>query len=1535
MACSQFDRVAGILRRATYTNDTREKIECLHQVKELIINYDRSLLDSFFEEVVAFQHYQNNELRRFVIKFIEEACIADGSLIVKSIACLSHLFNLSLHSDPPFSGIIRTIIGTMKMIYSRSLTRAVKCGVIESGAMTGGGIKSGSLADTSLETFRAVVVFKDEIIRLLLPSSVPVMPGSAVTPPPPSILTRLCANLNDAARVDIIKFIEAVIIQQSRRTPNSETLSHPTELTLDQIPDLPNSLLKSIVNASTASSSVNPLPGICLVRPRRLSDEAERLLSGLTMLPLKQGDDNALRSIVTSIVFDALIDTVVSIARQRPQFYNEAVQSFETIHVNLPPHFTQAQVNSARRKLKAALLCLLQHSATNTGYQSRVIILLTDLGATQQEISGVLPIRLTSHSATASSANKRGHIDSLSRGQSNLGNEEEDDEEEERKTVRVAKRPRIDSGSSTIAASTFVVSSNKEAIPSIEDITTCLVPKLTTANVADLVLLSMVTLPSRMPAAFDATYTPIAAAGTATQVRHLARLLAAQLVVWVTDAAGEEGVNRENCALLSQLMADNVTEKGEDSGGGGVGSCGGGDDDESVSRKAVPRSAKRNSERIDEDDEAAFMKEHAARMHTTIKPMNISVVRGAVSAGESTPSVPMTFNPSLPQASLPSSTGAVQTRPFSLDAVVAPLPAQLRQSMARDAFSRILAFECASHSRTAAEESTRAVSVHSDLTPREAARVKLLCRLPPIRRLSSSYLYPLLITHAMENPKEGFELLANLLMHEYTAFRGFRLSGAFENALTSTKIKAEDGEGGYSDEEDADDEEDGADEARRLLLESQRQLMALRAREGVEVVGETQEIQVGCDLADEEEKGDCDLRTMAATTTATSVSIASAGDGMLQDFGSLAIYDALFTEILTRFVDSGVKSPYFGRLLLEAPLLTANAIRVLKRYCTLPDHATFGFQVLRSLIELRPTQRREELLDLLLGFCAFEESTVRRAALKATSQLADSHPRWEKLVEDRAIERLKHILQPQPTAEMFLGLLTKPPLLTSQWTDETCQLCAHLFLGLMPRNPGKLLLTLAEIYVAASDSVRRCLLRLMDTSICEIGLHSPHLLHLLDNCPSGAETLVTRMIHILTDPRTAFAHASVAPPPSPPPSAGPVTKASTQPASPHAYAPASLNIPIMPPPALVERVRRLYRERIRDVRCLIPVIVGLTKQEVIAVLPQLVQLNEKVVKEVISRLLHASVATQPAPDPRAAEIASKVVSKEAAVVGPVTPEELLVAIHLLEFVKDPNAIPEQPSKKPYVEIRVILQACLHCFAERALYTQERLSAAIGQLLDRPVVPTLFLRTVMQALALYPRLTGYVINVLFRLIQKQVWKSEVLWDGFIRCCVKTQPQSYQVLLQLPPQQLQSVFTREPNLRTQVRRYVDNFSSAQRTHISRGVFEMLEREVSPLQSSSSEAAPVAAAATMTTREGQQEVGAETKADDVASSGSATPLRDEVLQAKTPSPVAAEGAVEGKELAQSAKQGEAEERQFEDELVAKPSCELSVLFAQKRKK
>ena len=38
-------------------------------------------------------------------------------------------------------------------------------------------------------------------------------------------------------------------------------------------------------------------------------------------------------------------------------------------------------------------------------------------------------------------------------------------------------------------------------------------------------------LPDTMPATFQATYTPIAAAGTEAQIKHCARLLATQLTI--------------------------------------------------------------------------------------------------------------------------------------------------------------------------------------------------------------------------------------------------------------------------------------------------------------------------------------------------------------------------------------------------------------------------------------------------------------------------------------------------------------------------------------------------------------------------------------------------------------------------------------------------------------------------------------------------------------------------------------------------------------------------------------------------------------------------------------------------------------------------------------------------------------------------------------------------------------------------------------------------------------------------------------------
>jgi len=48
-------------------------------------------------------------------------------------------------------------------------------------------------------------------------------------------------------------------------------------------------------------------------------------------------------------------------------------------------------------------------------------------------------------------------------------------------------------------------------------------------------------------------------------------------------------------------------------------------------------------------------------------------------------------------------------------------------------------------------------------------------------------------------------------------------------------------------------------------------------------------------------------------------------------------------------------------------------------------------------------------------------------------------------------------------------------------------------------------------------------------------------------------------------------------------------------------------------------------------------------------------------------------------------------------------------------------------------------------------------------------------------------------------RNQIWKNKHLWDGFIRCCAMTQPESYAVLCKLGKPELESVLAQKPELR----------------------------------------------------------------------------------------------------------------------------------------
>ena len=71
---------------------------------------------------------------------------------------------------------------------------------------------------------------------------------------------------------------------------------------------------------------------------------------------------------------------------------------------------------------------------------------------------------------------------------------------------------------------------------------------------------------------------------------------------------------------------------------------------------------------------------------------------------------------------------------------------------------------------------------------------------------------------------------------------------------------------------------------------------------------------------------------------------------------------------------------------------------------------------------------------------------------------------------------------------------------------------------------------------------------------------------------------------------------------------------------------------------------------------------------------------------------------------------------------------------------------------------LVFPACSLCFAEKTIYTQEVLAVVMQQLMEMNPLPTLLMRTVIQSLATYPKLSGFVMNIMQRLITKQVRKS---------------------------------------------------------------------------------------------------------------------------------------------------------------------------------
>ncbi|KAG8540001.1 hypothetical protein GDO81_020005 [Engystomops pustulosus] len=438
----------------------------------------------------------------------------------------------------------------------------------------------------------------------------------------------------------------------------------------------------------------------------------------------------------------------------------------------------------------------------------------------------------------------------------------------------------------------------------------------------------------------------------------------------------------------------------------------------------------------------------------------------------------------------------------------------------------------------------------------------------------------------------------------------------------------------------------------------------------------------------------------------------------------------------------------FTKVVLEAPLLTDSALDVIRKYCEDEGRSYLGMSTLRDLILTRPA-RQFQYLHLLLDLSSNEKDKVRQQALHLIKRMYEKES-LRQYIEKFALNYLQLLVHPNPPSVLFGA--DKDTEVAAPWTEDTVKHCLYLYLALLPQN-HKLIHELASVYTEATADIKRTVLRVIETPIRGMGMNSPELLLLVENCPKGAETLVTRCLHILTDK-------------------------------------------VPPSPELVKRVRDLYQKRLPDVRFLIPVLNGLDKKEVIQALPKLIKLNPIVVKEVFNRLL----GTQH--------------GDGSSTMSPLTPGDLLVALHNIDSSK--------------CDMKSVIKATNLCFSARSVYTSEVLAVVLQQLMDATPLPMLLMRTVIQALGMYPRLGGFIMNILTRLIYKQVWKYPKVWEGFIKCCQRTKPQSFSVLLQLPPPQLQSVLQMSPDLRDPLLAHVRTFTPNQLAHVPHAIMAILEAE-----------------------------------------------------------------------------------------------------------
>uniref|UniRef100_A0A915DFV1 Uncharacterized protein n=1 Tax=Ditylenchus dipsaci TaxID=166011 RepID=A0A915DFV1_9BILA len=182
-------------------------------------------------------------------------------------------------------------------------------------------------------------------------------------------------------------------------------------------------------------------------------------------------------------------------------------------------------------------------------------------------------------------------------------------------------------------------------------------------------------------------------------------------------------------------------------------------------------------------------------------------------------------------------------------------------------------------------------------------------------------------------------------------------------------------------------------------------------------------------------------------------------------------------------------------------------------------YGAFGMTTLRELILTRARQRKE-LLKLLLEFSYFERNDIKEHCVRTAKELYQiDYIRND--VREFVIQMSENLVQPTAPKVIWhkngrMDKVTEESITEMPWDESLIRAGLHLFLSLLA-NDHSLLQQLASVCARANTEIKRVTFRNIEQAIKSIGMNSEHLLSMIADCPEGSETLIARVVHLLTE----------------------------------------------------------------------------------------------------------------------------------------------------------------------------------------------------------------------------------------------------------------------------------------------------------------------------------------------------------------------------------------------------------------------------------